>query len=77
MTTKPESKPGALALASLAADVDAMKAKAALADLRALMAERDALLKVAEEIALSGCDLGDSERRIRLYAAITNAGGTL
>lgn len=39
--------------------------------------ERDSLLKVATEIAGAGCDLGDSERRIRLYAAITNAGGKL
>lgn len=51
--------------------------QSALADLRALIAERDALVRVAEEIAASGCDLGDSERRIRLYAAITRAGGVL
>lgn len=40
-------------------------------------AQRDALLVVCEEIAASGCDLGTSERRIRLYYAITQAGGKL
>lgn len=35
------------------------------------------LLAIAQEIADSRCDLGDSERRIRLYAAIAKAGGRL
>lgn len=38
--------------------------------------QRDQLLAVAKEIASdSRCDLVDSERRIRLYAAIQNADG--
>lgn len=42
-----------------------------------LLAGAPGLLAIAEEIAGCGCDLGDSERRIRLYAAIQNAGGSL
>jgi hypothetical protein len=35
------------------------------------------LLMVANQIANSGCDLGSSELRIRLYSAVTKAGGIL
>ncbi len=43
-----------------------------------LAAKLAALLAICQEIASdSRVDLVDSERRIRLYAAITKAGGTL
>jgi hypothetical protein len=42
-----------------------------------LQEQRDALLAICQEIADNQIDLKDSERRIRLYAAITKAGGTL
>ena len=40
--------------------------------------EHDALLEICQEIASDPrVDLVNSERRIRLYAAITKAGGTI
>jgi hypothetical protein len=52
-------------------------AKENQARMRAEM-ERDKLLEICQEIAHdSRVDLIDSERRIRLYSAITYAGGKL
>jgi hypothetical protein len=49
-----------------------------LANVRLLIEQRDALVSVAKEIADDPkCNLVDSERRIRLYAAITKAGAIL
>jgi len=42
-----------------------------------LIAASPTLLDIAKEIAHSQCDLGDSERRIRLYQAIREATGSL
>ncbi len=34
----------------------------------------DSLVAICKEIADCGCDLGDSERRVRLYSALDKAG---